>query len=90
MGSMITKINKSTITAFIALGSFTALFLLTLATPDIYYDFVYGAIAISSVMTVYYWRRERKAGAKTSRIPIFVILVIILTMILVCLLLPAL
>jgi low temperature requirement protein LtrA len=84
------KLKKSTITALIALCFLGSLFCLSLATPGFYYDVVYAGILISSALTVYYWRKERKADAKTSPIGIWIVLGVILLFVVLCLLLPAL
>ncbi|NLH73704.1 MAG: hypothetical protein GX456_11680 [Verrucomicrobia bacterium] len=84
------KPKKSTVTALIALGFLGSLFCLSLATPDLYYDIVYAGILISSALTVYYWRKERKANAKASPIGMWIILGVFLVFIVLCLLLPAL
>jgi hypothetical protein len=90
MVCLINKIKKSTITALVALGFLASLFCLTLATPDFYYDVVYGGIAISAALTIYYWRQERRVDAKTSPIGMWIILAVFLLFILLCLVLPAL
>jgi hypothetical protein len=90
MVSLTTKLKKSTVTALIALGFLGTLFCLTLATPGIYYDVVYAGIAISTALTVYFWRKERKADVKAAPIGMWIVLGVILLFIVLCLLLPAL
>jgi predicted PurR-regulated permease PerM len=90
MDSKTIKFKKSTVTALVALGFLGWLFCLSLATPDIFYDVVYAGILISSALTVYYWRKERKTDAKTSPVGIWIVLAVFLLFIVFCLLLPAL
>ena len=90
MVSLTTKLKKSTVTALIALGFLVSLFCLSLATPDIYYDLVYGGIVISAAMTVYYWRKERNTDAKASPVGMWIILAVFLLFVILCLILPAL
>ena len=90
MVSQMNKPEKSTVTGVVALGFLGCLFFLSLATPDLYYDIVYAGIVISSALTFYYWRKERKAEPNTSPIGMWVVLVVFLLFILLCVILPAL
>lgn len=93
-GAPVKSVRRSTVTALVALGFLGSLFCLSLATPDIYYDVVYAGILISSALTVYFWRKERKADVKadvkTAPIGMWIVLGVILLFIVLCLLLPAL
>jgi len=90
MVSKTIKFKKTTVTALVALGFLGSLFCLSLATPDIFYDVDYAGILIASALTVYYWRKERKANSKTSPVGIWLVLAVFLLFIVLCLLLPAL
>jgi multidrug transporter EmrE-like cation transporter len=84
------SVRRSTITALVALTFLGSLFCLSLATPDIVYDVVYAGIAISTALTIYFWRKERKADVKAAPIGMWIVLGVILLFIVLCLLLPAL
>ena len=90
MACVTTKFKKSTISAFAATGFLISLFCFSLATPDFYYDLAYGGIAVASILTVYYWRRERRADAKVSSVGVWIILFIFFLFILLFLILPGL
>lgn len=90
MACQMIKKQKSTVTALITLGFFSSLLCLSLATPDIYYDIVYAGIVIFGAMTVYHWRKERKADTKSSPVGMWILLTVFLLFIVLCLILPAL
>ena len=82
--------KRSIITAFFAFGFFVSVFFLSLVTPGWCHFLVYGGIVVSSVMTIHYWRLERRVDPKASRIGMWIILVVFVLFILLCLVLPAL
>jgi hypothetical protein len=83
MACLTNKFRKSTITALVASGFFVSMFFLSLATPEFYYDLVYGGIAVSSLMTIYYWWLERRVDSKASPVGMWILLGIFLLFILV-------
>jgi hypothetical protein len=80
----------SVIAALVSLCFFLVLFFLSLATPAIYYDVVYGGIAVSSALSIFGWRRERHRDDKASPAGIWIVGFVLLLFLVMCLLLPAL
>jgi membrane associated rhomboid family serine protease len=84
------KTKKSTVSAFLALVCFCWLFCLGLSSRAIYWATADFGLLSSSALAVYYWRKERKADAKTSAVGIWIVLGVFLLFIVLCLVLPAL
>jgi phosphoglycerol transferase MdoB-like AlkP superfamily enzyme len=83
------KSKKSTISALIAFGFFGSLFLQSFATPAFYCYLALAGILISALLTVYFWRVERRVNSESSPVGIWIILAVFLLYILLCLVLPA-
>lgn len=85
-----TKVMNSTIAAIVSLGFLGSLFCMSLATPNLYYDVAYAGILISSALTAFFWRKERRSGRKRSSLGAWILLMVFLLFILLCVILPAL
>ena len=66
------------------------LFFLGLSDPGIYYGVVFGGMALSSILAIYFWRRERHGASETRPIAIWIILARFLLALLFCVILPGL
>jgi hypothetical protein len=89
MASNKLKFKKSTAAALLTLGFFGGLFTLGLSDPPLHYARVCGGILISSILTVYYSRTERRDNTKTSRAGLWIVAGIFIAFLLLCVL-PAL
>ena len=90
---MVSKMNrpkKSTISSLLGLAFFGWLFSRGMGAPAVTFWIPAVGLLSSSALTVYYWRRERKADAKTAPVGIWILLGVVLLFIVLCLLLPAL
>ena len=81
-----TRFKKSAVAALLTLGFFGGLFALGMSDPAIYYVTVVGGILVSSVLTIYYWRAERRNEAKASAVGLWVVGAILIAFLLLCLL----
>lgn len=90
MASKMNRLKKATVCAILALVFFGGLFFYGMGMPTIYFWLPAAGVLSSSVMAVFYWRKERKADARTSPVGIWILLGVILLFIVAYLLLPAL
>jgi hypothetical protein len=84
------KFQKSTIGALPALVFFGWIFCLGLSSPAVYCRISEAGFLSSAALTVFFWRKERKADAKTSPVGMWILLTVVLLSIVFFLLLPAL
>jgi len=80
------KLKKSTVAALLTLGFFGGLFTLGISDSAIYYAVVIGGILVSSVLTIYYWKAERRNDAQASPVGLWIVAAIFIAFLLLCLL----